>query len=183
MLFLAFNTPDDKEKFNYLYNRYSRLLIYKAYEILRDYSLAEDAASEAFIRVYKNLDKIEDCDAGKTAAFLVIIARNCALTLLNKRRRDNTANIDDFDLPAPGDVEDSLISECSANELMQVIDSLSDNLKEPFLLKYAYNMSHKEIAKLLGQTENNVTVRIHRAKAKLMQMLQKGGYRDGQKSI
>ena len=175
LIFLAFSTVNDKVKFDYLYNRYIKLLLYKAYAVLRDYSLAEDAVSEAFIRVYKNLDKIEDCDSGKTAAFLVIIARNCALTILNKRRRDNAANIDDFDMPAPDGVEDSIISECSANDIMKLIDSLKENLREPFLLKYAYNMSHKEIANVLGQTENNVTVRIHRAKAKLVQLLQKRG--------
>jgi len=177
-LFLSFNTAGDKEKFDYLYSRYVKLLLYKAYAVLRDYALAEDAVSEAFIRVYKNLDKIEDCDSGKTAAFLVIIARNCALTILGRRQRDKSENIDDFELSAPDGVEDSIISECSADDIMKVIDSLKDNLKEPFLLKYAYNMSHKEIAKALGQTENNVTVRIHRAKAKLIQLLRKGGFHD-----
>ena len=176
LIFLAFANIDDKRKFDYLYNRYSKLMLYKAYAVLHDYSLAEDAVSEAFIRIYKNLDKIDDCDAGKTAAFLVIITRNCALTILSKRQRDNPANIDDLDLSAPGDVEDTIISECSAQDIMHVIESLKENLKEPFLLKYAYNMSHKEIAKILGQTENNVTVRIHRAKTKLAQLLQKGGY-------
>ena len=176
LIFLAFTGSDDKKKFDYLYNRYLKLLLYKAYSVLHDYSLAEDAVSEAFIRVYKNLDKIDDCDTGKTAAFLVIITRNCALTILSKRQRDSHANIDDFELPAPNGVEDAVISEHSAKDIMNVIDTLNDNLKEPFLLKYAYNMPHKEIAQILGQTENNITVRIHRAKTKLTQLLQKGGY-------
>ena len=178
MIFLTFNTPDEKRMFEYIYNRYNKLLLYKAYEILRDPSLAEDAVSEAFIRIYKNLNKIDDCDSGKTAAFLVIITRNCAITILNRRRRDNPVNIDDLDLQAPGDVEGLVISDCSAVDIMKVIDGLKDNLKEPFLLKYAYDMSHKEIAKLLNLTESNVTVRIHRAKAKLAQLLQKGGIAD-----
>ena len=181
-LFLAFDTADDKEKFDYLYNRYIKLMLYKAYAVLKDYSLAEDAVSEAFIRVYKNLDKIDDCDSGRAAAFLVIIARNCALTLLSKRTRDSGENIDDLDLPAPGGVEESVLSEASAREIMEAVDSLKDNLKDPFLLKYAYNMSHRQIARALGQTENNITVRIHRAKAKLAQLLQKGGYSDERQS-
>ena len=58
LIFLAFANDDDKSKFDYLYNRYVKLLLYKAYAVLHDYSLAEDAVSEAFIRVYKNLGKI-----------------------------------------------------------------------------------------------------------------------------
>ena len=182
MFFLAFNTLDDKKKFNYLYNHYIKLLLYKAYDILRDYSLAEDAVSEAFIRVYKNLDKIESCDSGKTAAFLVIITRNCAITILNRQRRDSTVNIEDLELPAPSDVEGSVISDCTTDDIMSVIDNLKDHLKEPFLLKYAYNMSHKEIAQLLGITESNATVRIHRAKTKLAQLLRNGGIADDRKA-
>ena len=185
MIFLAFASFNDKLKFEYLYNRYNRLLLYKAYTVLRDQSLAEDAVSEAFIRVFKNLDKIDDCDSGKTAAFLVIIARNCAITILNKRQRDNPASIDDLDLPAPGNVEEAVISDCSASDIMMVIDGLKDNLKEPFLLKYAYDLSHKEIAKILNLTESNVTVRIHRAKTKLAQLLQRekiGGAADERKT-
>ena len=182
MIFLAFATLDDKRKFEYIYSRYNKLLLYKAYTVLRDQSLAEDAVSEAFIRVYKNLDKIDDCDSGKTAAFLVIITRNCAITILNKRRKDNPVNIDDLDLAAPDDVESSVVSDCSAHDIMRVIDGLKDNLKEPFLLKYAYDMSHKEIAKILNLSESNVTVRIHRAKAKIAQLLQKGGVADERKA-
>ena len=176
MIFLAFNTPDDKIKFEHIYSRYNRLLLHKAYEILRDKSLAEDAVSEAFIRIYKNLNKINLNEAGKTVAFLVIITRNCAITILNKRRRENPANIDDLDLHASDDVEGAVISDCSANEIMMVIGKLKDNLKEPFLLKFAYDMSHKDIAQLLNLSESNVTVRIHRAKAKIAQLLKEGGF-------
>ena len=182
MIFLAFNTHEDKKKFEYIYDRYNRLLLYKAYEVLRDQSLAEDAVSEAFIRIYKNLNKVNIDDAGKTAAFLVIIARNCALTILSKQRRDSLANIDDLDLVSQDDVEGSVISNCTAKEIMKVIGNLKDNLKEPFLLKFAYNMSHKEIAELLNLSESNVTVRIHRAKAKLAKLLQEGGFNSEHRS-
>jgi RNA polymerase sigma-70 factor (ECF subfamily) len=52
---------------------------------------------------------------------------------------------------------------------------LSDDLKTPFLLKYAYDCSLKEIGRILKISENNVAVRLHRAKSKLIGMLKKEG--------
>ena len=86
-LFLSFRTENEKDKFEFLYNRYKRLLLSKAYAVLSDYELAQDAVSEAFIRVYKNLRKLDDLESGKTAAYLVMITRNAALTLLNKQKK------------------------------------------------------------------------------------------------
>ena len=42
-IFLTFATEEDKLKFERLFEKYKRLLLYKAYGILGDYSLAEDA--------------------------------------------------------------------------------------------------------------------------------------------
>jgi RNA polymerase sigma-70 factor (ECF subfamily) len=51
---------------------------------------------------------------------------------------------------------------------MKLVDRLKEEQRAVFLLKYAHDMSHRDIAKTLGITENNVTVRLHRAKAKLL---------------
>jgi RNA polymerase sigma-70 factor (ECF subfamily) len=60
LLIFTFETERERDKFEYIFNKYKKLILHKAYDVLRDYALAEDAASEAFIRIYKNLDKISD---------------------------------------------------------------------------------------------------------------------------
>ena len=42
-----------------LYYTYRNFMYDEAYAILNDQSLAEDAVSEAFVRIIKNLDKIK----------------------------------------------------------------------------------------------------------------------------
>ena len=180
--FLAFMTaggditPAEKDKFELLYNRWKKLMLSKSYDILREYDLAQDAVSEAFIRVYKNLRKIDDPESGQTAAFLVMIVRNVSFTILKKQKKSGGADFaeiepraDDFDL------EQSVLSKQSAQELLNIIDGLSEDLKTPFLMKYAYEFSLKEIGGTLGITENNAAVRIHRARVKLAEMIRKGG--------
>ena len=75
------------------------------------------------------------------------------------------------------DLEAEVLSQLSSERIWQVVDGMKEELKSVFLLKYAYDMSHKEIGAALGITENNVTVRLHRAKKSLAGLLAKEGYR------
>ena len=75
------------EKFDFVYERYKKLMLSKAYDILHDYDLAQDAVSEAFIRVYKNRHKLDDLESGRTAAFLVMIVKNVSITMYNKQKK------------------------------------------------------------------------------------------------
>jgi len=176
MLFFIFIIEGDNDKFEFLYARWKTLMLNKAYGILRDYGLAQDAVSEAFIRVYKNLRKIDDMESGKTAAFLIMIVKNVSLTMLNKQSRSVVVDIAEYDRTDERNMEDGVISDYSAQEMLKLIDTLKDELKTPFLLRYAYNYSIKEIGKLLNLSENNVAVRVHRARGRLMDMMKKEGY-------
>lgn len=175
MLFLlTFSSPQDQDRFEYLYHKYKNLCLKKAYDILRDYSLAEDAVSEAYLRVYKNLHKIEDPDSGRTAAFLVTITRNAALTMLSKESKNweelDEGQVDSFEL------EEFTLSQEFARDVHRLLDRVDEDLRHVFLLQFAYDMSHKEIAQALNISENNVAVRLHRAKKKLADLLVKEGF-------
>ena len=65
------------------------LWLYVSKAILKNNESAEDAVSEAFVRIIKNLDKINEDDRYKTRAFLVIIVRNVSIDILNKKQQYN----------------------------------------------------------------------------------------------
>lgn len=170
ILLLSFDTQQDLDKFEYVFGKYRRLMLSKAYEILHDYHLAEDAASEAFIRIYKNIHKIGDPTDNRTIAFVVTIVKNVALTMLKKARSYETQELDE-DIQDSFDLEEQTLSELGAEQIYRAVGELGEELKSVFLLKYVHDFSHKDIGRLLGITENNVTVRLHRAKRKLMETL------------
>ena len=175
MLFFVFPDEQEKNKFEYIYEKYKKLMLYKAHEILHDYSLAEDATSEAFIRVYKNLEKIEDPDSNMSVGFIVTIVRNVALTMVKKEQHWHNEELSE-EITGDIQIETKVLSDISASRIIEITDQLSEDLKSVFLLKYAHEMSHKEIAEMLNITENTVTVRIHRAKKKMCELLTKEGY-------
>jgi RNA polymerase sigma-70 factor (ECF subfamily) len=176
LLLLVFDSHDGRAKFERLYSKYKDLLYYKAWDILHDQMLAEDAVSEAFIRVFRNLHKIDDVESPRCAAFLVTIARNCALTILARRRQESVGSGEDFEqLVDPQDVEQTVICAVTFEEASALLEQLDELSRNIFILKYAYDLPHGEIAAQLGLTENNVAVKLHRARRKLHQMLSAQG--------
>ena len=174
LLFFTFESSQQEDKFELLYSKYKKLCLKKAYDILGDYMLAEDAVSEAYLRVYKNLHKIEDPTSNKSIAFVVTIAKNAALTMLAKQKGAAGDELDE-NLEDSFDLEDEAIARLDAQGIHSAIGNLSEELRSVLLLKYAHDLSHKDIGAALGISENNVTVRLHRARKKLTTLLEKGG--------
>lgn len=175
ILFFSFENESDRIKFETIYEKYKNLMLHKAYHILHDYMLAEDAVSEAFIRLYKNIHKVDDPTSNQSVAFVMTIVKNASLTLLEKQKKTPVEEVDetqrdDFDL------ESATLSALSGEAIFSLVSQLGEELSSVFLLKYGRDLSHKEIGVMLGITENNVTVRLHRAKKKLAALLVKEGY-------
>ena len=180
LIILTFASEDERRKFESLFDKYQRLLLHKAFGILGDHALAEDAVSEAYIRIYKNLNKIEETDSPRTVSFLLTIVKNTSLTVLDKQKK-YTIPEDGLENESDGvDMEESVLSAALTEDMLKLVDILKEDLRAPFLLKYAHDLSHKQIAAMLRISENNVTVRIHRAKNKLKELFREAGYADGE---
>jgi len=182
ILVFTFSDAAEAEKFEYIYRKYKSLLYFKAWEILHDPMAAEDALSETMIRVYRNMEKIGDPDSPQSVAFLTTIVRNVSLTLWKKNSSmpvPTSLGMDEdeaFEEPEdPLDLEASVLDGISEERLCLIIGRLDEESRNIFILKYAYDFSHKEIAEQMGLTENNVTVRLHRTRKRLVSMINEEG--------
>jgi RNA polymerase sigma-70 factor (ECF subfamily) len=59
-----------------------------------------------------------------------------------------------------------------AKEALRRVDELPEVYKEAILLRYVEGLSPKEIGTIVGESENVVSVRIHRALKKMREMLE-----------
>jgi len=57
-LFMALDNENDRNKIEQIFLKYRGLMHYIARSILTDSSLADDAVSESFLKIMKNMDKI-----------------------------------------------------------------------------------------------------------------------------
>ena len=73
-----------EERFNEIYIQYHKWVCKIIYEIVKDYSLAQDISQNLFIKMHKNMDRIEE---GKEKAWLYICARRAAISDLRKKKK------------------------------------------------------------------------------------------------
>lgn len=174
IVFFVLSSESNSDKFEYLYRKYKNLLLRKAYDILKNQSSAEDAVSEAYIRIYKNLDKIDDPASNRSIAFAVTIVKNVSLTMLSKEKMILPEEYDEM-RPDSFNLEESVLDGTSSQRIYSMVEQLGEELRSVFLLRYAYDYSLKEVGALLNISENSAAVRLHRAKKKLAQLIEKEG--------
>lgn len=134
---------------------------------------AEDICQEVFWKVYSKIQSLRD--NFRFVSWMYSIARNTMNTFFRVRNRKKEVS-SEFIEDIVFDDGFSLSSE-DKMDLFEAIAKLPISYSELIYWKYFERMSGQEMADLTGLTENNVKVKIHRAKSKLAEILegQKGG--------
>lgn len=174
MLLTSMEKGENKNKLEALYIKYKKDMFYVAYNILKDEYLAQDAVQLAFINLINNLDKIDEIKCNKTKAFAVIIVRNISINLYRKKKKQKDIALEFVEgtlFENNVSIDEKLIHEEMLNRVASMIKELPLAYSDVLSLKYFYDYSDKEIAKLLDITPENARIRLYRAKQKLMKLL------------
>lgn len=175
MLFLAIPDKDSSQKAERLYDRYRKVMYGEAIDVLCNRTDAEDAIQESFLRIMKNLHKIDEKDIPRTRCFLTVICRNVSLDFARRKAMAASDLIDDVDmLPDEAtQVEDLVITKETFTRMQAAIDSLDRKYRDIFLMKYAFSYSRAEIAEMFGISVETVKKRLQRAKQMLLTKMRK----------
>ncbi len=155
--------------------RYNTRLYRVALSILRDPGEAEDVMEDAYVRAYQHLNQF--AGRAKFSTWLTRIAVNEAL--MRRRRRaqfqslDNDSEISSGNEPvsAAPNPEQMLFQKELARSLENVILSLPENYRLVLVLRELQELSVAETAECLGISEENVKIRLYRARAALRREL------------
>ena len=141
-----------------------------AFARLGSFQSAEDAAQEAFVEAWKNLDRLEHPEAF-VAWFRRIVSRSC--TRITRRKRIATAPADDAWEIASG--EPNPLENAEAGELharvMGAITSLPERERLVTALYYINGYTQPEIADFLEVPTGTVKSRLHKARTRLQKGL------------
>jgi RNA polymerase sigma-70 factor (ECF subfamily) len=163
----------DSGLFELLIRRHDQRVYRVARTILRSEADADDIAQETYLRAFQHLGKFEG--RAKFSTWLLKIALHETLA----RHREN-ARFEDLDDIPESDVPrvdsrrspEQLAVRSEIREVLQgAIDELPPTLRTVFMLREVEGMSASEAAEILEITEDNLNVRLHRAKAMLREKL------------
>jgi RNA polymerase sigma factor (sigma-70 family) len=153
------------ETFEALYRRtFPRVYGYVA-SLLRDRAAAEDVTAQAFERAYRKQRSFR-ATRGSREAWLFGIARNAALDELRGRKRRAGLHVELADVSAPTPAEYAELT-LRRETVRAALATLDPREQDIVALKFAGELSHAEIAKVLRISESNAGTRLHRALEKL----------------
>lgn len=163
-------TPEEKSKFEQIYLEYRNLMFYVSKGILHNQQDAEDAVQEAFLKIIKIIDQIEDPKCPKTKNLTVMIVERTAIDLWRRQKKLQRVSMEEDDLEL-GSVKE-IESVEHASTLALAMATLPAKYREVLLLRYDNGFSEAEIANILSMSLANVHKTIQRAKKKLEQTLE-----------
>lgn len=173
MLILIFiiNTGDRVLVERYYKNLNSEMH-YVAFCILKDDFEAETAVQEAFIRIMERMDNFRDVPEERKAGYCFVAVRNVSLDLYRKAKRVKAivSPIGDGEYTDESEnIENMLIRQEDISLLRERMENLAPEYKRPLILRFAEDMRYKEIATLLGISEELARKRVQRAISQLSQ--------------
>jgi RNA polymerase sigma factor (sigma-70 family) len=131
---------------------------------------AEDAAQEAFVRLWEHRDRWE---SGSARPVVFRIGRNIALDLRRRAevRRRWRRNRFHHPAPSPSTPEEELTSEEAMLRFREALESLPPRRREVFELVRLRGLSHRDAAEVLGLSNRTVANHLRLAMKDLRHML------------
>jgi len=170
-----------KEVFAELLRRYQGHVEKVLYHLAPDWSDRADLAQEVWIRVYRNIGRLQD--PAKFRGWLSRIATNLFYDELRKRKRvarslslDAPRHLNDgemsWEVPADApEPTDELMTQEFYSQLQVAIAALPEAFRTTIVLREIEGMAYEEIAKITGVSLGTVKSRIARARSRLQGQL------------
>ena len=174
---MTIENEEDRDKVTEIYRLYSGTMLYIANSILKEIYLAEDAVSEAFLKIIDNLEKIDIVDCYRTRGFAVIIVRNVAIDMLRKQEKKQVVSFEEYgeDIGYEELAFDNITVKEACDKIMGCIEGLRKDYSDILYLKLEFDCSYEEIGKILNISPENAKMRLFRARKSLMKKLNKEG--------
>jgi RNA polymerase sigma factor (sigma-70 family) len=162
---------DLNKGFRLVVEKYSSRLYWHIRRLVIIHEDADDALQNTFINAWKSMGEFRNESSLYT--WLYTIATNEALTLINKRKKNNTVSIDELGSLFADSREGStwFDGDEAQIKLQNAILQLPEKQRVVFNLKYFDEMTYEEMSKVTGTSEGALKASYHHAVKKIENML------------
>jgi RNA polymerase sigma-70 factor, ECF subfamily len=157
----------DRAAFAVLVERYWERLYRWLFHLTRDQHTAEDLTQDAFLKAFANVERFQV--GTNFRAWLFRIAHNCFANHHRSARRRQPLS-DELPASEPGP-SDCLLSKEALAQLSEAVGRLPADYRAALLLRAEEDLSFRQIADILGLTEETARWRVFKARQKLLTVL------------
>lgn len=160
----------DRRAMRRLYEEHAPHVFGVVRRLAGDDHLAEDISQDVWIRAFRKLDTFRG-DSG-FGTWIHRVARNAALSRLRKTQGRSEVALEDSPAPAARGPEEMVLSR---KMLERALDQLPPGYREVLILHDVEGLTHKEIAESLGVAVGTSKSQLHKARARMRQLLGSDG--------
>lgn len=156
--------------FRLLMQKYKQPIYWHIRRLVVSHEDAQDAAQEAFIRIFRSFDQFKDDNSFR--AWIFRIATNEALRIIaNRKQQADTLEVNESGANFP--LADSYVdyTDLESVKLQKAILSLPLKQQTTFNLRYYDELSYEEIAEATDSTASSAKVNYHVAKEKIIKYI------------
>jgi RNA polymerase sigma-70 factor (ECF subfamily) len=166
--------PDHEasERFAQAYEEYSDAIFRHCYFHTFKREEAKEIMQEAFMRTWEYIASGKEVE--QVRPFLYRTATNLIINGSKKKRETSLDELQEagFDPGAPDDKHTRDFVE--EKRVMEVLQKIEEPYRQAVMLRYIEDLSPAEIAEIIGESPNVVSVRVHRGLKQLKSLLHHG---------
>lgn len=164
----------DISSFEELVIRHRHSLVYFIMQYVKSYQIAEDIAQEVFAYIYIHPERYSKDYVFKT--FLFMLGKRRAIDFIRKEAKIQSIPLDEADLRDANSLDDIIFSKENISILREYINELKPEYRQVIILIDLNGLSLVETAKVMDKSVAAIKVLLHRAKKRLRQIMEKGGF-------
>lgn len=159
-----------EEQFLAIHKQYADAIFRYCFLRVYDREQAKDISQETFVRTWRYLASGQTIDNVK--AFLYKVATNLIIDNSRKPKDLSLEDLAELGFEPAVDNREALTNFLAGLGALKKLDDMDDKYRQVITMRFVQDLSPKEIAQATGESENLISVRIHRGLKKLKELLE-----------
>ncbi|MDP2647951.1 MAG: RNA polymerase sigma factor [Candidatus Yanofskybacteria bacterium] len=156
------------------YDQWSDALFRHCFFRVRDRETAKDIVQETYIKTWHYIQRGHEIE--NLRAFLYRVANNLIIDWSRKKKESSLDSLMNQGFDVPMYVKDRYDAVIEGRHILEIIKDMDPKYRDAILMRYIDDLTPKEISQVVDESENVISVRIHRGLQQLRKILDEKNY-------
>lgn len=165
---------EERNELSQIYESSIQAFYSVAFSKLHNVQDTEDAIQESFLAIAKNPETFFSLPVNRRISYIKVIIRNNAFKIWNQKHKiaENETAYDEKTIHDPISAEEKVLSDFSCRRILEFIKTMPEGSRAVVYLRMSLGLKNRDIARVLGITEEATKKRMSRAVNQIKQYME-----------